>query len=158
MEIKTTRKCHPHLLEWPPSERHEVTNARRTRRKQILVHCCGIRGNRMEASQKIKKYNYRDACVLSCVWFFATSWTAACQSPVSTGFFQQEYWSGLPSPPPGDLPNPGIKPVSPTSPALQADSLLLSHQGSHLFVYLFAICKFSLGRKKKCLFRSFAHF
>ena len=84
----------------------------------------------MEASQKIKKYNYRNACVLSHVWFFAAPWTAACQSPVSTGFFQQEYWSGLPSPPPGDLPNPGIKPVSPTSPALQADSSLLSHRGS----------------------------
>ena len=100
------------------------------RRKQILMHCCGIRGNSMEASQKIKKYNYRNACVLSHVWFFATPWTAACQSPVSTGFFQQEYWSGLPSPPPGDLPNPEIKPVSPTSPALQADCLLLSPRGS----------------------------
>jgi len=41
------------------------------------------------------------------------------------GFSRQEYWSGLPCPPPGDLPHPGI-----TSPALQADSLLLSHGGS----------------------------
>ena len=39
------------------------------------------------------------------------------------GIFRQEYWSGLPLPPPGDLPEPGIKPVSPVSPALQADSL-----------------------------------
>ena len=46
------------------------------------------------------------------------------------GFPRQEYWTGLPSPPPGDLPDPGIKPVSPTAPALQADSLPLSHQGS----------------------------
>ena len=43
------------------------------------------------------------------------------------GFSEQEYWSGLPFPSPGDLPNPGIKP---TSPALQADSLPLSHLGS----------------------------
>jgi len=43
------------------------------------------------------------------------------------GFPRQEYWSGLPFPSPGDLPDPGIKP---TSPALQPDSLLLSHQGS----------------------------
>jgi len=43
------------------------------------------------------------------------------------GFSRQEYWSGLPRPPPGDLPDPGIKPVS---PALQADSLQLSHWGS----------------------------
>ena len=46
------------------------------------------------------------------------------------GFSRQEYWSGLPFPPPGDLPNPGMEPVSPAAPALQADSLLLSRQGS----------------------------
>jgi len=49
------------------------------------------------------------------------------------GFSRQEYWSGLPFPSPGDLPNPGIKQVSPASPALQADSLLLSYQGSPLY-------------------------
>ena len=43
------------------------------------------------------------------------------------GFSRQEYWSGSPFPPPGDLPNPGIKPVPPKAPALQVDSLLLSH-------------------------------
>ena len=46
------------------------------------------------------------------------------------GFSRQEYWSGLPCPSPGDLPDPGIEPVSPVAPALQADSLVLSHQGS----------------------------
>ena len=45
----------------------------------------------------------------------------------SMGFSRQEHWSGLPCPPPGDLPDPGIEPAS---PALQADSLLLSHRGS----------------------------
>ena len=45
-------------------------------------------------------------------------------------FSRQEYWSGLPFLSPGDLPDPGIKPVSPVAPALQADSLLLSHWGS----------------------------
>ena len=45
------------------------------------------------------------------------------------GFSRQEYWSGLPCPPPRDLPHPGIKSVSPVSPALQADSLPLSHWG-----------------------------
>ena len=39
-----------------------------------------------------------------------TSWTVACQAPASMGFSRQEYWSGLPFPSPGDLPNPGIKP------------------------------------------------
>ena len=46
------------------------------------------------------------------------------------GFFRQEYWSGWPFPPPGDFPNPGIEPSSPEAPALQADSLSLSHKGS----------------------------
>ena len=50
-----------------------------------------------------------------------TPWTVACQAPLSLGFSRQEYWSGLPFPSPGDLPNPGIEPGS---PALQADSLL----------------------------------
>ena len=42
-----------------------------------------------------------------------TPQTVACQSPLSMGFSSQEYWSGLPFPSPGDLPNPGIKPRSP---------------------------------------------
>ena len=46
------------------------------------------------------------------------------------GFSRQEYWSGLPCLPPGDLPNPGIKPAALVAPALQADSLPLSYQGS----------------------------
>ena len=58
--------------------------------------------------------------VLSCVRLFATPWTVACQSPLSMEFSKREYWTGLPFPSPGDLPNPGLKP---RSPALQADSL-----------------------------------
>ena len=42
-----------------------------------------------------------------------TPWTVAHQAPLSMGFFRQEYWSGLPFPPPGNLPDPGIEPVSP---------------------------------------------
>ena len=51
----------------------------------------------------------------------ATPWTVACQAPLSMGFSRQEYWSGLPFPSPGDLPDPGIEP---RSPVLQADSLI----------------------------------
>ena len=50
------------------------------------------------------------------------------QIPPSKGFSEQEYWSGLPFPSPGDLPDPGIKLISLASPTLQADSLPLSHQ------------------------------
>ena len=49
--------------------------------------------------------------------------TVAHQPPLSMGFPRQEYWSELPFPSPGDLPNPGIKAVSPAPPALQEDSL-----------------------------------
>ena len=57
----------------------------------------------------------------------ATPWTVAHQAPLSMGFFRQEYWSGLPFPSPGDLPDPGIEPIS---PALQADSLLIEPPGN----------------------------
>ena len=56
---------------------------------------------------------------LSCIRLFATLWTVACQAPPSMGFSKQEYWGGLPFPSPGDLPDPGLEPGSPT---LQADS------------------------------------
>ena len=53
------------------------------------------------------------------VWLCATPWTVACQAPLSMDLSRQEYWSGLPFPSPGGLPDPGIKP---RSPALQAES------------------------------------
>ena len=58
---------------------------------------------------------------------FVTSWTVDRQPPLTMGFPRQEFWSGLPFPSPGDLPNPGVKPVS---TALQADFILF-------FIYLF---------------------
>ena len=57
---------------------------------------------------------------LSRVQLFATPRTVACQTPPSMGFSRQEYWSGLPFPSPGYLPNPGIEP---RSPAFQVDAL-----------------------------------
>ena len=72
-------------------------------------------------------------CVLShfsCVWLLATLWTVAHQVLLSMGFSRQENWSELPRLPPGDLPNPGIEPASPTASAFQSDCLPLSHCGS----------------------------
>ena len=57
---------------------------------------------------------------LSPVQLFAVPWTVVYQASLSMGFSRQEYWSGLPFPSPGDLPNPGVEP---RSPALQADAL-----------------------------------
>ena len=78
--------------------------------------------------------------MLSHVQLFATPWIVACQAPLPMGFHRQEYWTGLPFPSPGDLPNPGIKLGS---PALQADSLLneppRKPKTSNLFVALVEI-------------------
>ena len=74
-----------------------------------------------EAKFFFSLYTQFICCVLfSHVQLFATPWTVAHQAPLSLEFSRQEYWSGLPFPSPGDLPDPGIKPGS---PALQADSL-----------------------------------
>ena len=75
-------------------------------------------------------------CVLRHVWLFVTTWTVACQAPLSMGFSRQKYWSGFPFPTPGDLPDPGIKPRSlcllhwredslPLAPSLYAGVLML---------------------------------
>ena len=69
---------------------------------------------------------------LSRVQLFATPWTVAHQAPLSVGFSRQDYWSGLPFPPPGDLPDPGIEPVSPAFLHQQVASLPLSHQPASL--------------------------
>ena len=69
----------------------------------------------------------------------AAPWTEAHQAPVSMGLPRQEYWSGLPFPSPGDLPDPEIEPES---PALQADSLPLRHQGIPANGLAYTICKY----------------
>ena len=67
--------------------------------------------------------------VLSHVQLSAIPWTVACQAPLSMGFPRQEYWSGLPFPSPGDLPDPGIEPRSLT---FQADALTSAPLGKPL--------------------------
>ena len=74
-----------------------------------------------------------------------TLWTVARQAPLSMGFPRQEYWSGLPFPPPGDLPDPGIETVAlATTPALEVDSLPLSQGEAFILVCvpISAICSF----------------
>ena len=78
-------------------------------------------------------------CICSVMSSSATPWTAACQGPLSLEFSRQEYWSGLPFPPPGDLPDPGIEPTSLVSPPLAGGcsndflSRLLTPQSPLLF-------------------------
>ena len=71
--------------------------------------------------------------LLSRVQLFAAPWTVAYQAPLSMGFSRQEYWSRFPFPSPGDLPNPGIEPWSPTS---QADTLTSELPGSTVNFHL----------------------
>ena len=74
-------------------------------------------------------------CVLS---RFVTLWTVDHQNPLSMGFSGQEYWSGLPCPPPGDLPDPGVKPPSPAAPALTDGFFTTEPLGKpHLGAYSF---------------------
>ena len=66
---------------------------------------------------------------LSYVLLFVTPWTVDCQAPLSMEFYRQEHWSGLPFPPPGDLPNLGIEPMSLVSPALAGGFFTTSPTG-----------------------------
>ena len=85
----------------------------------------------------MKKFHVERACVLSqlsCVPLFVTLWTVGHQAPLSGGFSRQEYWSGLPRPPPGDLLHPGIEPASLTSPALGGGFFTTSAPWEALYV------------------------
>ena len=113
----------------------------------IYVHACAFAYRHTERVYIVYRCVYtHTACVysqsLSRVQLFATQWTVTYQAPLSMGFSRQEHWSGLPCPPPGDLPNPGIETTSLTSPALVGGffttepprkrlSLSLSHIHSH---------------------------
>ena len=90
-------------------------------------------------------------CSVACVWLFATLWTVASQAPLSMGISRQEYWSGLLCPLPGNLPDPEREPAS---PALQADSLPLSHQESQCVLsalpnWCCYICSRLRGKRKE---------
>ena len=85
----------------------------------------------------------RKCWLLSCVWFFVNPWTVTHQAPLSMVFSQQEYWTGVPFPSPGNFPNPGNELES---PVLQIDSLLSESPGASQLQrgYLFEIIKNSL--------------
>ena len=80
---------------------------------------------------------------LSWIQLFVIPWTVACQTPLSMGFFSQEYWSGLPFPPPGYLLDPGIEPESLASPALAGEFRHLGNPYAYIdnqsFLYFFPI-------------------
>ena len=77
--------------------------------------------------------------LLSSVQLFNEPMDCTRQSPLSMGFPRQEYWSGLPFPSPGDLPDSGIEPASLVSPELQVDSLSLSHLGTQATLFFIEV-------------------
>ena len=96
----------------------------------------------LEGTKRFMKVKVKS---LSPVRLFETPWTVAHQTPPSMGFSRQEYWSGLPFPSSGDLPNPGIKP---RSPALQADALTSEPPGKPLKSFM-ALTKYLKTVSKK---------
>ena len=90
---------------------------------------------------------------LSYVQLFAIPWTVVCQAPLSMGFPRQEHWSGLPFPPPGDLPEPGIEP---RSPALAGGIFITEYMESRNKKYKVFIIfdmtpkRYLLKRRTKC--------
>ena len=103
------------------------------RHADIENGCVGTSGEGAGWGKERVALKYIHRAVLShcsCVRLFATPIDLTHQAPLSMRFSRQEYWSGLPRPSPGDLPDPGVKPTSPEAPTLQADSLRLIHQGS----------------------------
>ena len=76
--------------------------------------CCVLKEVRAQGHIRVRAKSF------SRVWPCVTPWTVACSAPLTTGYSRQEYWSGLPFPSPGDLPDPGIEP---RSPAMEADAL-----------------------------------
>ena len=83
------------------------------------------------------------ACVLSCfscVQLFVTLWTVDHQAPLPMVFSRQEYWIGLPCPPPGDLPDPGIKPLCLTSPALAGGFFTTNATWEANYIFSISFC------------------
>ena len=100
--------------------------------------------------EKIKKVWYiyaMEYCVwaLSSVRLFVTPWTAARQAPLSMRFSRQEYWTGLPCPPPGDLLNPGVESMSLLPPALAGGSFIIEPPGKTHMEYYSAIKRNEIG-------------
>ena len=90
--------------------------------------------------QKVLRHNVCGVQSLSCIWVFETPWTVAHQPPLSLGFLRQEHWTGLPFPPPGDLPDPGIEPTSHVSSTLAGRFFTTSTTYHCSWTWFFCVC------------------
>ena len=113
------------------------------------LHSSAINMHTIFSEQKcILIYIHMHAQALSGVWLFATPWTLVRQAPLSIVLSQQEFWSGLPFPPPGDLPDPdpGMEPPSPTWPSLEAGFFTTEPPGKPL-IYVYSQTKLTNDHK-----------
>ena len=99
--------------------------------------------------------NMGDGHHFSCVQLFATPWPVTRKAPLSVGFSRQECWSGLPCPPPGDLPDPGIEPASLTSSALAGRFFTtsvtkLGYPDKHICLELYISTYLMQAWRRKC--------
>ena len=104
-------------------------------RSPAALHCFHVQKQGKNIIITCLNLSLNCVCVLSHVWLSATPWTVASQAPLSTGFPRQEPWSGLPFPPPGGLPDPGIEPKSPEFPALAGRFFTAEPPGKPFFNY-----------------------
>ena len=101
--------------------------------KQVITN---YRISFFNAEYYIYIYLCMHAQSLSHVQLFVTQWTVAYQAPLFMGLSRPGYWNGLPFPTPGNLPDSGINPKSPVSPALVVDSFPLSHLGRLIYIHV----------------------
>ena len=122
--LPQVREC----LEPLEVRRGKEESSQRAFRRNMALPIWGFQTSSLQSCKSVNFCGLRKKeKSLSHVWLFATPWTVAYQAPPSMGLSRQEYWSGLPFPSPGDLPDPGFKP---RSPALQADALLSELPGN----------------------------
>jgi len=131
-EIRHTKENELTKIKYEFFSLHSKFNSQRKREKhlhlcQYLIFFSNILNPSPWMSPPLN-FVASSTCVLSsfsCIWLFATLWTVAFQAPLSVGFSRQEYWSGLPCPPPGDLPNL-VMGRSLMSPALSGEFITTS--------------------------------
>ena len=110
-EVAVGSQCLCLTTEPPPLSTHWTGTAQRVQAGSLhFLFLFYLIGNAYIMAVKALEVKVK---FLSRVRLFVTPWTVVYQAPLSMGFSRQEYWSGLPFPPPGDLPNPGIEPGSP---------------------------------------------
>ena len=132
------------ILEWVI---HSLLPGSSPPRDQTQVSCIAGRFFTIWAAREAHMFSYCMLSLFSHVQLFVTSWTVAHQAPLSMGFSRQEYWSGLPFPSPGDLPDPEVESLPLKSSALAGRFFpTLTTWDTHMFSYYLVPFLFSLKK------------